>query len=282
MVLPGAADCRRITDGDDRGIAAIQALRQGRLCRNDAVMRNRTLVNLLGVLVTTLTLLQATAAQQRTRELETFRNYNRTFQIELPPGWRQIAPGEAVLVSEQPDAPRILRLSSPRQYYGVGSVDAWLAGNFSSPWLYVHEQRDEWHVGDDYAAELRELWRKHGDSNGERHQLRDIHLEHLGTQNVECIVATRTTTSEEQGTPRVSLDVHAPTARQQITLSFTTSPDQFERWTPEFRKWISTLTFARLAQEPSTFADKIGTPLLVGSVIGLILVILYRYTRAMR
>ena len=76
--------------------------------------------------------------------------------------------------------------------------------------------------------------------------------------------------------------VHAPTARQQITLSFTANPDQFERWTPEFHKWISTLTFARLAQEPSTFADKIGTPLLVGSVIGLILVVLYRYTRAMR
>ena len=245
-------------------------------------MRNRTLANLLSVLVTTLTLLQATAAQQRPRELETFRNYNRTFQIELPPSWRQIAPGEAFLVAKQADAPRILRLSSPRQYYGVGSVDAWLAGDFSSPWLYVHEQRDEWHVGDDYAAELRELWRKHGDSNGERHQLRDIHLEHLGAQNVECIVATRTTTCEVQGTPRVSLDIHAPTARQQITLSFTTTPDEFERWAPEFRKWISTLTFARLAQEPSTFADKIGTPLLVGSVIGLILVVLYRYTRAMR
>lgn len=216
---------------------------------------------------------------------ETFRNYNRTFQLSLPADWRQLAPGEAVQIGEQDEAPPILALCSPRQYYGVGPVDRWLAGDFSGPWLYVFEQRDEWHVGDDYVATLRELWREHGEANGVRHELRDIHKERFGTQGVECIVATRTTTPAPPAAPRVSFDVHAPTAQQQITLSFTTAPDEFGRWQPAFREWLRTLTFARVADEQAqedSILDRIGRPILIGAIVGLILALLYRHTRARR
>jgi len=247
-------------------------------------MRERTVAALRAGLLTSTTLLVTLAGQEPTAAVATFQNYNRTFQLELPEGWRQIAPGEAVRVGEQPAAPPILRLSSPRQYYGVGPVDRWLDGDFSSPWLYVFEQRDGWHVEDDYAAKLRELWREHGEANGVEHQLRDVHKERLGSQAVECIVATRTTTPAPPAEPRVSLDVHAPTAQQQITLSFTASPEEFERWQPVFRRWLTTLTFARVAdeQQQDTVIDRIGTPILVGVVVGLILALLYRHTRARR
>lgn len=245
-------------------------------------MRVRTVAALAVALLTPALLVRPATAQQQPAATETFRNYNRTFQIELPSGWRQVAPGEAVRIGDDPDAPPVLRLAAPRQYYGVGPVDGWLAGDFSSPWLYVFEQRDEWHVADDYAATLRELWRKHGEANGLEHQLRDIHLEKLGTQQVECIVAIRTTTPKPPAKQRVSLDVHAPTARQQITLSFTASPEAFDRWQPEFRKWLTTLTFARIAEEPKSLMDRLWTPILVGGAVGLILIVLYRYTRSRR
>ncbi|MGC6488832.1 MAG: hypothetical protein ACON4Z_14390 [Planctomycetota bacterium] len=230
-------------------------------------------------------LLAPLRGQQAASSAATFRNYNRTFQLELPDDWRQLAPGEAVRIGEQPAAPPILRLCSPRQYYGVGPVDRWLAGDFESPWLYVFEQRDGWHVEDDFAATLRDLWREHGEANGVRHQLQDIHKERLGTQGVECIVATRTTTPAPPAAQRVSLDVHAPTAQQQITLSFTATPDTFEQHVPEFRRWLTTLTFARVAddqQQQDTVLDRIGRPILIGGIVGLILALLYRYTRARR
>jgi len=247
-------------------------------------MRDRTVAALRAVLLSSTLLSVSAAAQQAATATATFRNYNRTFQLELPEGWRQIAPGEAVQVGEQAGAPPILRLSSPRQYYGVGPVDSWLQGDFSSPWLYVFEQRDGWHVEDDYAATLRDLWREHGEANGVQHELRDIHKERLGSQGVECIVATRTTTPAPPAATRVSLDVHAPTAQQQITLSFTASPESFERARPEFYRWLETLTFARVAEEQQqdTVLDRIGTPILIGVIVGLILALLYRQTRARR
>ncbi|MEC7725000.1 MAG: hypothetical protein VYD05_05780 [Planctomycetota bacterium] len=222
------------------------------------------------------------AGQTNAEATATFRNYNRTFQLELPANWRQVAPGEAVQVSERAGSPPVLWHVSPRQFYGVGAVDDWLRGDFSATWLYVHEQRDEWHVEDDFAATLEELWRKHGEANGVTHELRDVHLERIGTQRVECIVATRTTTPPPPASPRMSLDVHAPTAKQQITLSFTASPEAFDRWRPEFERWLSTLTFARVAEKPTTIAERLWTPLLVGAVVGLVLVLLYRYTRTRR
>lgn len=247
-------------------------------------MREQTVAALRAVMLTSTTLTTSLAGQQAEQAAETFRNYNRTYQLELPAGWRQIAPGEAVTVGELAEAPPILRLTSPRQYYGVGPVDRWLDGDFSSPWLYVIEQRDSWHVEGDYAATLRDLWREHGEANGVQHELRDVHKERLGTQGVECVVATRTTTPAPPAAPRVSLDVHAPTAQQQITLSFTAAPDTFERWLPEFRRWLTTLTFARVAdeQQQDTVLDRIGTPIMVGGVVGLILALLYRYTRTRR
>ncbi len=225
---------------------------------------------------------EAPAASSADAPTATFRNYNRTFQLDLPAGWRQIAPGEAARLADHPDAPPVLLLASPRGYYGVGPVDQWLQGDFSGPWLYVFEQRDEWHVGDDYADTLRQLWREHGEQNDASHELTDVHLERLGTQGVECIVATRTTTPRAPAATRVSLDVHAPTAKQQITLSFAAAPDDFSRWRPEFDRWLSTLTFARVAEPPQSLGERLWTPILVGGIVGLILVLLYRHTRVRR
>ena len=61
------------------------------------------------------------AGQQDAEATATFRNYNRTFQLELPANWRQVAPGEAVQVSERAGSPPVLWHVSPRQFYGVGA-----------------------------------------------------------------------------------------------------------------------------------------------------------------
>jgi hypothetical protein len=85
----------------------------------------------------------ACPAQTQLRE---FRNRAMTFRIELPANWRQLAPNEALRIGENPNAPAELGLSQPNGYYAVGPVDEWLAGVFTSPWVQVVEQDNEWHL----------------------------------------------------------------------------------------------------------------------------------------
>ena len=102
------------------------------------------------------------------------------------------------------------------------------------------------------------------------------------TEAVDAIVAVRTSTPPEPAPARRSLDVYAPTARQQITLSFACAPEQFDRWRPEFRRWLDTVTFARVARAQPSLGERLRTPLIVGGIVGVILVVLYRHTHARR
>ena len=76
--------------------------------------------------------------------------------------------------------------------------------------------------------------------------------------------------------------MHAPTGSQKIVMSFTCAENEFARWQPEFRRWLDTLTFARVPDEPATLSDRLWTPILVGGAVGLVLLLLYRHTRARR
>ena len=218
----------------------------------------------------------------------TFKNFNRTYQIDLPAGWRQIAPNEAVQLSENPAAPRDVHPAQPTAIYSIGPIDAWLQGDFSGSWIYVIERRDQWYIADDFDQTIRQHWREQSSSSEVTHVVHEVAREKLGTQGVECIVATRTSTPKGSGTPQGSgqavrsLDVHAPTAKQQIVLSFTCPEEQFAQWQPEFRSWLASLTFARPAQDPATLADRLWTPMLVGAGVGLVLLLLYKHTRAKR
>lgn len=220
--------------------------------------------------------------QQADAKLTTFQNYNRTFQIDLPTGWRQIAPNEAVQLSNDPKAPPDLTPTSPRLLYTVGPIDLWLKGDLSGPWLRVLERKDEWYIEADYATALRQHWQQQSDSTDVSHQIDAVQLEKIGTQQVECIVAIRSTTPKSPRTTTKAIDVHIPTANQQLILSFGCPKEQFARWEPEFRQWLSTVTFARVAAAPATLSDRLWTPLLVGGAVGIVLLLLYKHTRTKR
>lgn len=227
-----------------------------------------------------MSLLAAFACAQT--ELTTFRNLNGTFHIELPAAWRQIAPNEARDIGAQPAAPRRLALAQPRHFYAVGPVASWRAGDFSGPWLYVVEQDSEWFVEDDFAAQLRASWDAESAASGDRHELANVVRTKVGTQQVEVVMATRTC-SPTDGRPAVkSLDVHAPAGGSQVTLSFGCPPEQFAAMEPTFRRWLATLTFARIQQRQASLGDRLWTPLITGGVVGLVLLLLYKHTRGRR
>lgn len=224
---------------------------------------------------------QDPGAQEPGTSLATFKNFNRTYQIELPAGWRQIAPNEAIKLGENEQSPPLLRLAQPTHFYAVGPIAQWLAGDFRGPLLYVIEQRNQWYIDEDFEEFIRNHWREQTTRTGVTHDVATVQRQKIGTQQVECIVATRT--SMGKGNDRYqSLDIHAPTGQQQIMLSFSCAPERFAQWQPEFRRWLDTLTFARVRDEPATLADRLWTPILVGGAVGLVLLLLYRHTRARR
>lgn len=220
------------------------------------------------------------AQQPATAPHATWQNFNRTFQLELPADWRQIAPNEARDVGKHEGAPLDLRFAQPTSLYAVGPVDRWLAGDFSGPFLVVREQPENWYVDDDYAATLRSGWQEFAENTGTTQVVRDIGKEAFGTQLVECIVARRTATPAAPAPPIESLDVYAPTARQQLTLSFCCPAGELEQHEPQFRRWLESLTFARLASEQPSLTDKLWTPLVFGAAVGIVLLVLYKKTRA--
>ncbi len=222
-----------------------------------------------------LALAAAALGQEPARQR--FANLNQTFHVDLPVGWRQLAPNEALQLREQPAAPPELQFAEPRSYYAIGPVEEWLAGRMPSPWLHVVEQGNEWLLGDDFAASITEQWRTAGAEAGVRYELQAIQRERLADDH-EVITAERTATPEAGRATR-SLDVYAPVGGQQLTLSFTCWAEDFARWQPEFRRWLGSLTFARAARGTPQLSDRLWTPLIAGAVVGLVLVLLRRHLR---
>lgn len=230
----------------------------------------------LGTLAAIQFCLLAAALGQQPQTKE-FRNAGGTFHLDLPAHWRQLAPNEARRIAELPGAPADLGYVEPRQFYAVGPVERWLAGDFSGPWLWVVEQGNEWQIDDDFADKLEQMWREKGQASGVRHELAEVAQTPVGTQDRVSIVALRTTTPPPPAAATRSLDVHAPSGGQQISLSFVSPAPVWSRWEPEFRRWLATLTFARHAQEERSVGDRLWGPIITGALVGLILLLLYKH-----
>lgn len=211
-----------------------------------------------------------------------FFNPARTFSIVLPEGWRALAPNEARRIGNDPKAPLPLTFAQPNLCYAVGPVDAWLAGDYRGPWLYVAEQDGEWHVGDDYQEVLRAAWQERSAAQGEHNELRAIRLEKVSVHGVEAVVAERRTTPAPPRPSLECLDVSCPAGAQQITLSFQCEPDSFARWEGEFARRIGTLDFARKPKQKRTLGDRLWWPIVSGALISLVLLAVLKRQRARR
>jgi hypothetical protein len=235
----------------------------------------------LGPVLASLIALAAPAQDAPRQELRQFTNVNRTFHIDLPAGWRQLAPNEALRLAELPGCPGDLRRAEPRMFYAVGPVDRWLTGDFQGPWLYVVEQDNEWHIEGDFASQLAENWARRGVATGERYDLTLVPEGKVGPAGHAVRFAVRTA---QKGDARAtkSLDVYAPAGGQQFTLSLTCTATDYDRLAPEFDRWLQTLAFARAARGEQKLSDRMWTPILTGGLVALALLVLYKHTRGKR
>jgi hypothetical protein len=211
-----------------------------------------------------------------------FVNRNASFHVELPDGWRQIAPNEARTVAENPLSPPKLGFAQPQHFYAVGPVERWLAGDFTGAWVYVVEQESEWYVAETWQEDLRAMWDAEGKASGATHRIERCERTTVGSQQVDALVAVRLTTPADGRLPTKSLDVHVPSGGRQLSMSFTCPPERFEAELPGFQRALATLTFARVAKAQTTLGERLWTPMLVGAGVGVVLLLLYRHTRGRR
>lgn len=209
--------------------------------------------------------------------LQQFGNLNKSFHIDVPKGWRQISPNEALLLGENAATPLDFRRAEPRSQYAVGPVDHWMTGDLGGAWLFVTEIGEEAVIPEDYEKQLREMWDEHSKATGTAQAVTDVQREKVGPQHHPVITARRTATPPNSR-PTRSLDVYVSSGRQQITLSFTTWAGDFEHWEPQFREWLQTAVFARPPKEGQKLSDRLWTPLITGGVVAVLLIALYKHT----
>lgn len=222
----------------------------------------------------------AGAAAQATG-MQRFFDPARRYHLELPASWRLLAPLEARELSARPGFPKQLHLVEPGYFHVIGAVDRWLVGEFDGVWLYVNVASDEWVTDDTFVSELAGKWQAISASEGIEHQLAEVRREKVGAEGYEAITALRTSTPAGDGMATQSLDLHVPSGGRQLSFSFTCSREDFAGHEAAFRRMAATLTLAKRSRGPATWSDRLLTPVLVGSLVGVVLVVLYRRSRAM-
>lgn len=212
--------------------------------------------------------------------MQRFYDRGRVFRVDLPDSWRQLAPREVPQIEAAvPQLPHDVRQNEPSMFFAIGAVDDWRTGKFDGRYLYVVYQDNEWQIEGDLASQLQALWQKKGEADGVHHELTQVAKSEVGPDHHPAITCVRTSTPKQGGAPQQSLDVYVPSGGMQLTLSFTCFARDFAQHEASLRAMVSSLGFARKAKGEAKPADQLWTPILVGAVVGIVLVVLYRSRR---
>ncbi|MGE3174936.1 MAG: hypothetical protein AB7O97_20075 [Planctomycetota bacterium] len=208
-----------------------------------------------------------------------FTSRSNVFRLDLPPGWRQLAPGELpALQRAVPDLPLDVGRNEPALFYAVGPIDRWLDGDFDGVYLYVVEQDNEWHLDDDLGLRLQQMWDRKAERDGVRYEVLDVERVEVGPDRNPAVRCQRRITPAK-GKPQLSLDVHVPTGGLELTLCFTAPAAGFAALELRFAEMLATLQLARRARGEADLGDRLWTPAIAGAAVGLVLLVLYRRTR---
>lgn len=193
------------------------------------------------------------------------------YRLTLPEGWRQLTPGEARTL--RPKLPRDLReMVLPGVLDRFGQVDKWLAGSFDGRCLTVGLKAGEPPLDAEALATIRS-WVE------ERGIYVSGTLATVGPNN-HPVLEVVTRTQPEHGTkPMQALEIYAPTGGRLIIFMFRAYEDDFATALPLFRQALGTLIFAREAEGPPELSDRLQNAAIVGAIVGLVLLVLYKWSR---
>lgn len=191
----------------------------------------------------------------------------RRFMIELPSGWRALAPDEARTLRERKAAlPTDLLEPAPPQLLVFGAVDAWLRGEFDGRALVVAEKEGEPPIDAEGAGMVRN------------------HFASLGATTVKVVETRAGTIGPDQhpallgefewasGTwPGARFEAYAPTAGTTLVFSLGWPAADHAAGKSTFAKLIGSAKFARKPRGPTGLGSKLFWAALAGLAIGALL-----------
>jgi len=208
---------------------------------------------------------------------------SRTWSMELPDGWRQLAPSEAHALRDSihPD----MLDPQPLRRYALGRVDRWLAegadGGFDGVVLVIEEQGDELVHDESLPQLIRDHWAEQNSLGGIRHDVTSIAAITIGKEDYEALEVRRTVTFPDAPATEC-LDLYIPTDGKELMFSFRTPPAEAEAWQPRFREWLTTASFARPKRGQPTLTQRLFWPFLIGGTVALGLIFAHRAGRKRR
>lgn len=229
------------------------------------------MVRSLLVLILTCTAIQA-------QDAPVHRDPRRDYTLELLPGWRQLTPDEGRALRQKlpPDlATRIVLTQLDR----FGAIDSWLNDQFDGRCLTIAREDSEPEMTAATLEEVRTLVAERNEGSPFQIEIVDLDLSELGETKIPVIASTIRLTKDGKPFAR-ALEFLIPTGGRTLRLSYRTAPVDFASAEAAFRRSAASLVLRRPAEGAKDLADKLEMPLIIGGVVGLILLVLYKTRRS--
>lgn len=206
------------------------------------------------------------------------RDSRRDYTLELLPGWRQLTPDEGRALRPKLPADLATRIVLT-QLDRFGAIDAWQKDQFDGRCLTIAREDSEPEMTAATLDEVRSIVAARNQDSPFQIEIVELKLAELGETKIPVIASTIRLT--QNGKPFAeALEFLIPTGGRTLRLSYRASPADFAAAEPLFRRSAASLVLRRPAQGPKDLADKLEMPLIIGGVVGLILLVLYKTRRS--
>lgn len=197
------------------------------------------------------------------------------YSVELPPAWRQMTPVEARdLRSKMPrDVGTLLVLSRIDRF---GAVDDWIARGFDGRCLTVTREDGEPALTNDTLQQVREVAKERSATTEFGYEIQNLELSTVGGRHHPAIESTILVRTKDGEAIAKLLEFIVPTGGKTLRFSFRASPQDFPAAETVFRATAGSLQIARPPEGRKELSDKLRMPLIIGGVVGLIFLVLYK------
>ncbi len=201
-----------------------------------------------------------------------------SFTLSLPNQWRQMTPDEAIQLRPKMPADIADRVV-PGRIDRFGEVGRWLDESFSGRCLTLTLDQGEPDMNEGTLQTIRDFVADRS-TPGLRLEIESMHFSTVGDgdyQAIERVLQIR----DGQGTEIArALEFLIPTGGNSLWLSFRTSREDFAAAKATFLRCAGTLKLANPPEGRKELSDKLQTPIIIGALVGLGLLILYKLKRS--
>jgi hypothetical protein len=223
---------------------------------------------------------QEPAVPPTTAPTWTFISPHQTYRLEIPERWRRLTPDEAFLVRKTLPVDIADQIPNAAGFLRFGPVAEWLDGRVDGRCLSISEQDGEPAMDEASLARIRTSVQARSQTGPLRHRIRTLRTTEIGAAAhpvIECVLEVRDTRDAPLARQLVFF---APTGGKMLKLDFRAAADDYDAAEPHFRSIAASVEFAAPPRGPRQLSDVLQNSLIIGGLVGLVLLGLYKLNRS--